>query len=100
MLKINLLPPYIYEGAKRRNVVVLWSVALIAVIGGLIFWKTKLDAEAADWVAKTNAETSDATRADNTAAETGRVNGANAALKAKRDFVKSGREYNQNTYPP
>ena len=44
MLRINLLPPYIYEGNKRRNVTILWLVILAAVVGGMVFAKLQIDA--------------------------------------------------------
>jgi hypothetical protein len=98
MLRINLLPPYIYEGAKRRNVVVLWAVVLAAVVGGFIFWKMQLAAEA-DRIAKmTQDETPDANLADNTQREADSITAANAVTRGKWEFVTQAKEHNSKHY--
>src|SRR5437016_13741609 len=100
MLKINLLPPYIYEGAKRRNVLVLWVVILIAVIGAFAFGKIRLDSDAKDWNDKTAAIDANANKADSTQSMANSIRQRNATTKAKADFVASSNKYNVETYPP
>ena len=48
MLKINLLPPYIYEGKTRKLWIGAWVVAIAAVVGGMLFWQSQLNAQAQD----------------------------------------------------
>lgn len=100
MLKINLLPPYIYEGAHRRNAIILWSVAVVAVVGCFLFWKITLDGQAQDWKSKTDRIQGDATRATSLKNEAARIRQESAAIQGKRDFVESARKYNSTTYPP
>lgn len=98
MLRINLLPPYIYEGAKRRNVVVLWVLVLAAVVGGFIFWKMKL-AEEADRIAKeTNDLEPTAAQADKYKTDANATIARNAVTKAKWTFVDTARGHNSKDY--
>src|ERR1700687_526807 len=100
MLKINLLPPYIYEGAKRRNVVVLWVLILIAVIGFAAFGKIRLDNDTKSWNDQTEAIDANANKADQTQAKANSIRSLNATTKAKADFVTNSTKYNVETYPP
>lgn len=100
MLRINLLPPYIYDRSKRRNVTVLWVVILLAVIGGFVFAKVALDKKAADIAANTEREKPDQLAKQKAEQDATKIEGDNAALKAKTDFVKSTRTYVTDTYPP
>src|SRR5438105_282539 len=100
MLRINLLPPYIYEGSKRRNVYVLWIALLLAAVGGLIFWKIQLGNQA-DQIAKdTDALKPTQTEAKNTQSKADALIASNAQLKQKADFVRNAKEYNTKTYQP
>lgn len=100
MLRINLLPPYIYEGAKRRNVMVLWVIILLVVIGGFIFGKVQIDGQTAALVAETQRLTPDADKADRLQAQANQINEQSSAIRAKRDFVKNARLHNSTTYQP
>lgn len=100
MLRINLLPPYIYEGAKRRNVYVLWVLLLLAAVGGLIAWKIKLGNEADRIAADTEPLKKVQADAKNTQSKADALVASNAALKQKADFVRSAKKYNSDTYPP
>lgn len=99
MLKINLLPPYIYEGKSRRNFVILWVVVLAAVIGGFIFWKTTLDAEATRITKAKDDMEPTAKRADDAQALANSINQRIALTKAKADFVRNALRHNRETYP-
>ena len=99
MLRINLLPPYIYEGNKRRNVTILWLVILAAVVGGMVFAKLQIDNATEARRQETEALRPNADLADRTQNEATAIEQANAALKAKADFVKLASEHNASTYP-
>ncbi len=100
MLRINLLPPYIYEGSKRRNVMVLWVVILLAVIGGFVFAKMQIDNQTAALVQEKDRLTPDADKADRLQAQANTINSESAAIREKRDFVKNARLHNSSTYQP
>jgi len=100
MLRINLLPPYIYEGAKRRNAVLLWVFILIVVIAGFVFGKVQIDGQTQALNAEKERLTPDADKADRLQAEANQVNEQSKAIRDKRDFVKNARLYNSTTYQP
>ncbi len=100
MLRINLLPPYIYEGAKRRNVMVLWVIILLVVIGGFVYAKMSIDGQTAALVEEKERLTPDANKADQLQAQADQVNQQSAEIRSKRDFVKNARLYNSTTYQP
>jgi Tfp pilus assembly protein PilN len=100
MLKINLLPPYIYEGNKRRNVALLWALILAAVVGACVFSKLRIDAETEARRQETEALRPNADEADRLAREATDIQSQNAGLKAKRDFVTASNEHISQTYPP
>ena len=99
MLKINLLPPYIYEGAKRRNVLVLWAVILLGVIGGSVYGKIFYDGLKDELQKKIEATEPTAKKADDTQAAATSLIAKTATLKQKADFVRNALIYNQETYP-
>ncbi|MGC8667600.1 MAG: PilN domain-containing protein [Chthonomonadales bacterium] len=99
MLRINLLPPYIYEGAKRRNAIVLWSVIVALVIGGAVFGKVQLDKKAQQIKEDTAALQPQQAEAKQTQAKADAINTEIASLKAKADFVRDALHYDVDTYP-
>lgn len=99
MLRINLLPPYIYEGAKRRNAIVLWSVIVLLVIGGAVFGKVQLDKKAQQIKNDTAALQPQQAEAKQTQAKADAINTEIASLKAKADFVRDALRYDTDTYP-
>ncbi len=100
MLRINLLPPYIYDAAKRRNVMIIWAVVVVAVVAGFLFARVQLDAQARDIEAKTQAETADANQADKYKSDAAALDQQNAALKQRVEFVEGARKHVTGTYPP
>jgi Tfp pilus assembly protein PilN len=100
MLRINLLPPYIYEGAKRRNVLIVWVLILLLVIAGFVFGKVQIDTQTAALVAEKERLTPDADKADKLQAQANSINTESQAIREKRDFVKNARQYNSSTYQP
>lgn len=98
MLRINLLPPYIYEGAKRRNVTVLWVVILLAVIGGLVFAKMNIDKETQNWKDEEGKITQRANDADRMAQDATTINGQSATIRGKADFVRNAQKHDTTTY--
>ncbi|MBM3494249.1 MAG: hypothetical protein FJX72_08010 [Armatimonadetes bacterium] len=100
MLRINLLPPYIYEGAKRRNVTVVWVIILLAVIAGFVFGKVQIDNQTAALNSEKESLTPNADKADRLQAQANSINGESQTIRDKRDFVKNARLYNSTTYQP
>lgn len=100
MLRVNLLPPYIYEGAKRRNVSIVWAVLALIVVGGFLFAKTRIDSQTNSIKEETEARRPDKEEAERKQAEATRINQESTAVREKRDFVKLAKEYDTTTYPP
>jgi hypothetical protein len=98
MLRINLLPPYIYEGAKRRNVMIIWFLILALVIGGVIFAKTQIDNEttkAKDEAARLEPK---AKQADDMQAKANSINTDSQTIRDKATFVNNARKADTETY--
>jgi len=100
MLRINLLPPYIYEGAKRRNVSILWVVIVLVVAGGFVYGQMRIAGETAEIKAESERLTPDANKADQLQQEANATNTKSQTIRDKRDFVKNVQEYDTTTYPP
>ena len=100
MVRINLLPPYIYSGAKRRNVTILWVVAVLAVVGGFMFWKVTIDKQTAQVVADREALQPQMDEAKRRQAEADRITAESAVITAKRNFIADARKHIATTYPP
>jgi len=100
MLKINLLPPYIYEGNKRRNVTIVWIALIAIVIGGMVFAKLQVDAATEARRQETEALRPNADLADRLKAEASSIQARNAVTKGKWTFVTTAMEHTTATYPP
>ncbi|NLH99350.1 MAG: hypothetical protein GX446_07635 [Chthonomonadales bacterium] len=100
MLRINLLPPYIYEGSKRRNVTIVWVLILLAVIAGFVYGKVQIDNQTAAMNQEKENLRPDADKADRLQAQANSINSESQAIRDKRDFVKNARQYNSSTYQP
>jgi hypothetical protein len=100
MVRINLLPPYIYAGAKRRNVSILWVVMVLAVVGGFMFWKVTIDTQTAKIIADKEAIQPQMDEAKRLQAEADRILAESADITKKRDFVADARKHLATTYPP
>jgi hypothetical protein len=98
MLRINLLPPYIYEGAKRRNVTVLWVVILLLVIGGFVYAKTTIDSQTADLRRQEQETQPKATEALNMASEAGRIKSDSQVIVGKANFVRNAVSHDRSVY--
>lgn len=99
MLRINLLPPYIYAGKAKGRVTTLWVVILLAVVGGLFFFKKTID----DDKERINREASDlepkAKKADDDAALATKINTDSATIRSKADFARNAIKHDQEVYP-
>lgn len=99
MLRINLLPPYIYEGAKRRNVIIVWVIVFLAVIVGAMYYKSTIDAETKAMDEKAASLESKANTADANQQKADQVKQEGAVIVAKANFVKNARKHNEEVYP-
>lgn len=100
MLKINLLPPYIHEGARRRTAFLVWCVLVIVAAVCVAGFRVTLDKQGDDWVRQAEEAKPEAVRALDFAAKTENVKGQSAATVGKATFVADARKYNLTTYPP
>ncbi len=100
MLRISLLPNYIYDRAKRRNVIVLWSVVVALIIVGFMSVKIVMDRKSARLAAAAAQLKPTADEATQTESKATSIQTASADIKTKADFVTSCRQYDMTTYPP
>ncbi|HSV74027.1 MAG TPA: hypothetical protein VLH79_09735 [Chthonomonadales bacterium] len=100
MLKINLLPPYIYEAGRKRLAFVVWVVAVLAVVGSFVAYRVILDGRAGEFDQMRLAEEPKQRQKQQAESEAASIRTASGAIRAKRDFVRDALAYNRNTYPP
>jgi len=94
MLRINLLPPYVFDDQKKRNVMILWGActAVAAIVGVLWIQTSKSAADKAE-TENTEAKTQlDTYNSKETAIKTekDRV----AVIRTRQEFVKNAMTYN------
>lgn len=100
MLTINLLPPNVNAGSKRTGLIVLWVVVVLAVAGGMFYYKTTIDAGTEKIKQDQAAIENDANKADSLQAQADKVIESSKVVVAKRDFVGKALDYNKSTYQP
>jgi hypothetical protein len=96
MLRINLLPPYIYDAAKRRTALILASLLPLLVLGAFAFWYSHEAGKLA--VAenrKTEAE-NQKRQYDNYETQIRNTNDQIAQIRQKETFVADAREFNES----
>lgn len=94
MLRINLLPAYIYERRKVRAAAIGFTIAFVAVLAGMLAWWLTLSnrqKELAVMVADMEAKAAEVTRIEQQAQqEENRI----PVIQAKVDFIEAVLEYN------
>jgi hypothetical protein len=100
MLKINLLPPYVYEGAKRRTAFVIWFLLIVLASAGMGWLRYTVDQEGVEWNKKASDEKPEALLAAKFRSDAAAVTAQSATVVAKADFVRNARKYDIYTYPP
>ena len=94
MLRINLLPPYIADGQKKKKVIAGWTVGVIAVVALLILKLVSANAELS--AAKTREDTAKTYQAEYQTVD-GQIKKENdkvAKTKEKQDFIADAQKYN------
>jgi len=99
MLKINLLPPYIYEKSKRVKVAGLWAVIVVLVVAGFLYWQKTINDSTNNVVADTNSKTANADAADKAASDATAENAKNQDVLAKATFVRGAQKHDTEVYP-
>lgn len=94
MLKINLLPAYIYERRRVRAAAIAFTIAFVAVLAGMLGWWLFLSnrqKELTVLVADMEMKAAEVTRIEQAAqAEENRI----PIIQAKVDFIEAVMEYN------
>ncbi len=98
MLRINLLPPYIYDKNKKRNLVFAWAGMVGLVVAGFVIALASINAQLAQ--ANTDKETAQTHKDayDKYVTNIANVNTQIADTKAKQDFVANAQVWN-NAWP-
>lgn len=96
MLRINLLPPYIYDKQKKVKVLIFWAVALVAVIGVFLFMMSGLNQQLA--AATSDKETAEGLKSQYAQADT-QINAEKqnrASIELRQTFIKNAQDYNRS----
>lgn len=99
MLQINLLPPYIYEGAHKRNVTILWGTIILLVIIGVVLFRVKLGRDADRIASNTSALQNDAIASDAAKTQAAATIASTKDTKDKCDFIVAARDHDIQVYP-
>lgn len=95
MLRINLLPPYIYDKQKKIQLAAVWALGVAAVVVAFVLWIGSLnrDLEAAT----KEKETAESLKNKYTSLEgqIQKVQADNNATKQKQDFIRNARAFNE-----
>ncbi|HZT43739.1 MAG TPA: hypothetical protein VFA07_16350, partial [Chthonomonadaceae bacterium] len=94
MLRINLLPPYIFDKQKKVQLAVAWLVVIGIVVFLFVTWSSSL----AGQLAAAQKDKDDATALQNTTNSTQTqiddLNKKNAEITAKEGFIANAKTYN------
>jgi hypothetical protein len=98
MLKINLLPKSFGEKKRVRNAALLLGVVLIFIVGAFFGWYNSVGKRISDEKAAIASLQPDCDEVDRLEKSKTAIEGQNAALKAKVDFIEAVLKYN-GEYP-
>ena len=99
MLHINLLPPYIYEGKRKKQLIAVWSVVGAATVGLFLFTLSGLNSTLAEEEAKKQTAT---TLQGQYAGLDGQITGVKSQInetQQKQDFIDNSQVYNDSWRP-
>lgn len=100
MLRINLLPPYIYEGKSKKRWIAIWSVAAAATVGAFLFYLTTVQNPALEAEKQRKDKATEAKgRYDGLVQDIQNVETQIAETKTKQDFVGAAQVYNDSWRP-
>jgi len=94
MIKINLLPPGIFEARVIKRLIALFAVLLILVIGLMSVWYVKINKDADAMKAKADQAEAYTREAQAWAARASEARAPIANMKAKCDFFDAVAKYN------
>lgn len=94
MLRINLLPPYIYDKQKKVKWVVGSVVIFAATLIGLLAWANSINQQLAVETDRKNVAHTKQDEFNQVSTQIKAEQDKVAATKAKQEFVKSAKEYN------
>jgi len=98
VLKINLLPSYIYEKRKVRQVMVLFAILVLGVAGGMFGWISMLNKQKADLNMQVTDMEAKANEVKGIEAQAAAEEGKAPPMKNKVDFIEGIMAYNKE-YP-
>ena len=93
MLRINLLPPYIYDKQQKVRLAIAWGIGVAVVVFAFILWFSSLNTVLKQTVAKQqDAESKENTFKDLTG-KIAKVDSGIAETKQKQTFVANAMKY-------
>lgn len=98
MLKVNLLPKSFGEKKRVRNIALLMGIVLLFIVGGFFGWFNSVNGQISEAGDEIRALEPDCQEVDRLSASKAQIDGQNAALKAKVDFIDAVLVYNDD-YP-
>ncbi|MDE2126696.1 MAG: hypothetical protein KGJ62_08905 [Armatimonadetes bacterium] len=95
MLRVNLLPPYIYDKQKKGKVAVVWGVALALLVVGFVLWLSSVQAALNSATDEDNTAKNYQNTYNDLNTQIAAVQTAIAATQARQTFVANAATYNE-----
>jgi hypothetical protein len=94
MLRINLLPPYIFDKQKKIKLGIVWIVAAVAAIMAFVFWSSSVQGKLDEKKKLLADATQLKSQYDDLDTQIKKVNDGIAVVKAKQTFIASAKKSN------
>ncbi len=94
MLKINLLPPYIFERRKVRQAAILFGMIFLLVVGGMVGWLITLSRKESDLKSQVAVMQSNARQVEQLEATIKAEESKIPPIKERMDFFQAVMAYN------
>ncbi len=98
MLRINLLPNYIYEGKKKNQVIAAWVLGIAACAGIYAFANIQANQKLDDQQKQLDEAKAFQTQYNDAEAKIGKVKEEVAVVRSKQEFVANAKTWN-GSYP-
>ncbi len=94
MLRINLLPPYIYDKQKKVKLAVLWAAIVAAALGAFLLWFVTLNKTLNDQKALQTTAEEYRTQYTAVEADINKEKSARAEIERRQVFIANAQKYN------
>lgn len=98
MIKINLLPPNIFEAKVIRNIAVAFGLLAVIIVVGMLYWNNKINTEAAEVQRLADAAKALHDKAESIKGEAESMRSSIAPIQEKIKFFEDVKKHNES-YP-